>query len=221
MEMTDRWSKLAPLTGVLFAVVTVVAAFMGVETPEASAGAAKVVLYYHAHSSSIETSSLLFAIAFLVFVFFAGTLRSYLRRTPAAEGPAAIALAGATIMTIGATLGAGVEYGLAHNISHLSPTAAQAVNVVSNEVFLPLLAGAFVFSVASGVAILCGAALPKWLGWVAIVMGIAALIPPAFFPMLIVFVIWSVVVSVLMYRRTGVSADTDAGAQPVAPQPAL
>jgi len=46
--MTDRWSKIAPLTGVLFAVVTVVAAFMGVETPEASAGAAKVVLYYRA-----------------------------------------------------------------------------------------------------------------------------------------------------------------------------
>jgi hypothetical protein len=56
---------------------------------------------------------------------------------------------------------------------------------------------------------------------VAIVMGIAALIPPAFFPMLIVFVIWSVVVSILMYLRTGASAGTGAEAPPVALQPAL
>jgi hypothetical protein len=210
--MSDRLGRLAPLTGTLFAVVAVVAAFAGEETPDADASAAKVILYYQAHRSKIETSSLLFAIAFLIFVFFAGALRSYLRRTPAAEGAAAVVLVGGTIMTIGAALGGAVEYGLAHNISHLSPAAAQAVNVVSNEIFLPLLVGAFVFSVASGVAILRGAALPRWLGWVAIVMGIAALIPPAFFPMLIVFVIWSVIVSILMYRRGGVATTTPAAA---------
>ena len=162
-----------------------------------------MIAYYTSHRSEIETSSILFALTFLVGVLFAASLRSYLRRTPAAEGAAAIVPVGAAIMLIGAALGAGVEYGLARNISHLSPAAAQAVNVVSNEIFLPLLAGVCVFSLASGVAILRGAALPKWLGWVAIVMGIAALIPPAFFPMLILLVLWSIVVSILMYRRSG------------------
>lgn len=210
--MSDRLGRLAPLTGVLFAVVAVVAAFAGEETPKANASAVKVILYYHVHRSKIETSSLLFAIAFLIFMFFAGALRSYLRRTPAAEGAAAIVLAGGVIMTVGAALGGAIEYGLAHNISHLSPTAAQAVNVVSNEIFLPLLVGVFVFSIASGVAILRGAALPQWLGWVAIVMGIAALIPPAFFPMLVVFVIWSVVVSILVYRHDKETTSTPAAA---------
>jgi hypothetical protein len=37
---------------------------------------------------------------------------------------------------------------------------------------------------------------------VAIVLGIAALIPPASFPALIGFVIWSIIVSILMYLRT-------------------
>ncbi len=208
--MSDRLGRLAPLTGVLFAVVIVVAAVTGGETPDASASAAKVIAYYQTHSSKIETSDILLAIAFLVAVFFAGSLRSYMRRAPKAEGAAAVVLVGGAIMAAGAALGAGVEFGLAHNISHLSPAAAQAVNVVSNEVFLPLLAGVCVFSLASGVAILRGAALPKWLGWVAIVMGIAALIPPAFFPMLVVLVIWSVVVSILMYRRGGATAETTA-----------
>lgn len=210
--MSDRLGRLAPLTGVLFAIAAVVAAFAGEETPNANSSAVKVILYYHAHRSKIETSSLLFAIAFLIFVFFAGALRSYLRRTPAAEGAAALVLAGGVIVTIGAAVGGSIEYGLAHNISHLSPAAAQAVNVVSNEIFLPLLVGVFVFGVASGVAILRGAALPKWLGWVAIAMGIAALIPPAFFPMLIVFVIWSAVVSILMYRRGETVTSTPATA---------
>jgi hypothetical protein len=206
--MSDRLGRLAPLTGVLFAVVVVVAAFTGGETPNANASAAKVILYYHAHRSKIETSSLLLAIAFLIFVFFAGVLRSYLRRTPAVEGVATIMLTGGAIMTVGAALGGGIEFGLAHNINDLSPAAAQAVNVISNEIFIPLLAGTFVFSIASGIAILRGAALPKWLGWVAIVMGIAALIPPAFFPMLIVFVIWSAVVSILVYQRGDTATDT-------------
>src|SRR5665213_2711803 len=163
--MSGRLSRLAPLTGVLFAVMGVAAGMSGGETPNANASASKVIAYYTSHHSEIETSSILFALTFLVGVLFAASLRSYLRRTPAAEGAAAIVPVGAAIMLIGAALGAGVEYGLAHNISHLSPAAAQAVNVVSNEIFLPLLAGVCVFSLASGVAILRGAALPKWLGW--------------------------------------------------------
>jgi hypothetical protein len=208
--MSNRLSRLASLSGVLFALLGVAAAVSGGETPEANASAAKVIAYYTSHRSEVETSSILFALTFLVGVLFAASLRSYLRRTPAAEGAAAIIPVGAGIMAIGAALGGGVEHGLAHNLSHLSPSAAQAVNVVSNEIFFPLLVGVCVFSLASGVAILRGAALPKWLGWVAIVMGIAAVIPPAFFPVVIVLVLWSITVSILIYRRSGAPTETPA-----------
>ncbi len=216
--MTDRWSKLAPLTGVLFAVLVVAAIFSNsAETPKASAGAVKVVAFYSVHRSEVETSAILFALAFLVLVLFAGALRSYLRRTPAAEGLGALVLAGGILMTAGALIGTGVEYGLAHNLHSLSPETARTLNFLSQELFLPVLGGAFVLAVCSGLAILRGAALPKWLGWVAIVLGIAAIIPPASFPALLGFVIWSIVVSILMYRRTGAAADTSAAV----PQPAL
>ena len=114
-------------------------------------------------------------------------------------------------------MGSGVEYGLAHNLYALRPTTVQAMNVIGNEAFLPVLAGAFVFAISSGVAILRGAALPRWLGWAAIAIGIAAIIPPTSFPALLGFVIWSVIVSILMYQRTGAPADAGAGA----PQPAV
>ena len=217
--MTDRWSKLAPLTGVLFAVLVLAAVFVGGETPEANASAVKVIAYFGTHRSEAETSDILFALAFVVVVLFAGALRSYVR--PAAEGLGALILAGAAIMAVGAVTASGVEYGLAHHIGELSPSTAQTLNVLSNELGLPILAGAFVFAISSGLAILRGAALPKWLGWVAIVLAIAVLIPPAGFPALFGFGLWSIVVSILMYLRTDATAGTSAAAPPAAPQPAL
>jgi hypothetical protein len=66
-----------------------------------------------------------------------------------------------------------------------------------------VIGGALLLAIGSGLAILRGARLPKWLAWVAIVLGIAALIPPASFPSLLGFAIWSVIVSIRIYTRTG------------------
>lgn len=207
--MSDRWSRLAPLTGLVFAVLVVVAIVTsGGETPKANASPAKVIAFYTVHRSETETSAILFALAFLVVVLFAGSLRSYLRRSPGTEGLAAIVLAGGVLMAAGALTVSGAEYGLAHHLTGLTPGAAQAANFVAQELFLPLLGGAFLFAVASGLAILRGARLPKWLGWVAIVMGIVVLIPPAGMVALLAFVIWSVIVSILMYLRSGPDAST-------------
>ncbi len=201
--MSDRWGRLAPLTGVLFAVIVVSAVVTGSsETPKPSASAAKVVVYYTGHRSEVETSGILFSLAFLVLVLFAGALRSYLRRTAAAEGLGALVLAGAIMMAIAALAATGLEYGLAHNLHDFTPEAAKTLNFISNELFFPILVGGFIFGVCAGIAILRGAALPKWLGWLAIVIGILTLIPPTSFPALFAFLIWSIVVSVLMYLRS-------------------
>lgn len=210
--MSDRWGRLAPLTGAAFAVLTVVAIFTsGEETPKAGAGVAKVVTFYATNRSEIETSDILFALAFLVLMLFAGALRSYLRRTDAAEGLGALVLAGGVLMAAGALIGSGVEYAIAHNLHSLTPQEAHTLNFLSQEMFLPVLGGAFVFGVCSGLAILRGAELPTWLGWVAIVLGVAALIPPSSFPALIGFVVWSAIVAILIYRRSGQATNTTAG----------
>jgi hypothetical protein len=215
--MSDRWGRFAPLTGVLFAVLVIGAVFTsGEETPKASASVAKVVAFYTKNRSEVETSGILFALAFLVLVLFAGALRSYLRRTGAADGLGALVLAGGILMAAGALTGTGLEYGIAHNLQHLTPQVAQTLNFISQEVFLPVLAGAFILAICSGLAILGGAAFPKWLGWVAIMLAIVVLIPPASFPALIGFVVWSIIVSVIMYRRSGapVAATSTPASQP-------
>jgi preprotein translocase subunit YajC len=199
---TSRLERLAPLTGVLFAIVIFAGVFTGGETPDAGDSPARVVTYFATHRSEAELSSLLFAIGFLIFLFFAASLRSFLRRTEGAEGLAALALAGAVVMTGGALLASTIEYALAHELHNLTPAGAQILNLLSNEVGLVMLVGGgFVLMVASGLAILRGAPVPRWLGWAAIAIGILALVLPIAFIALLLLLIWILVTSIFIYRR--------------------
>jgi len=98
----NRLTRLAPLTGVLFAVLGI-AAFGSSHVPPGTSGSGESVLAFEAaHSSGQQASDLLWTFAFAVFLLFSGTLRSFLRRTPAAEGASALILAGAGARGAGA-----------------------------------------------------------------------------------------------------------------------
>ncbi len=95
--MSDRLGRLVTLTGVLFAALVLVAFFIGSESPGSNESSAKIASYYETHSSEVKASAIIFGLAFLVLVVFAAVLRSYLRRTPAAEGTSALLLAGSML----------------------------------------------------------------------------------------------------------------------------
>jgi hypothetical protein len=200
--MPDRWSRLAPLTGVIFAGLTVASVVISQNSPDTKSGGRRVIAFYEAHQSSQRTSDILLALAIVFLLFFAGSLRGHLRRTPAVETLSAVVLAAAALMAAGLTLFAGLDFALADVPSHLDPAAAQALNVLNSDLFFPTAAGGCAFGIASGLAILRGARLPKWLGWVAILMGIITITPAAFVG-LIAFLVWTVVVSILIWRRGG------------------
>jgi len=198
--MANRLSRLAPLTGALFSVLGL-AAFLSSHTPPGvSASGSSVIVFYKAHSSGQQSSDLLWAFAWIFLLFFAGSLRSYMRRTPETEGLSALLLAGAAVMAAGGATYFGFDYTLAVSADHLQPAAAQALNLLALKLVFPLAVGGCVFAVASGVAILRGAPLPKWLGWLAIVIGIVLASPAAVVALIVVFV-WVAIVSVLVWHR--------------------
>lgn len=167
-------------------------------TPKPSAGAAEVVSFYIRHQSAIETSAILFALAYTVLVLFAGASSAYLRRSDKRMG------------AIGGLACVAIEYSLARNIGNLSPEAAKTLNLISAELFLPARAGVFVFGTGAGIAILSGAGLPKLLGWAAIAIAIVMLVHIGWVVMPIAhlgfyavfaFVGWCAVAGILMYRR--------------------
>lgn len=212
--MSPRVTRLAPLTGVLFAIVTLVAFISGGETPESDASPVKVIAYYAVHKSSIETSAVLFLFAFLFALFWAGALANHLREAGAASGLTGLIIGGGVLMAAGAGILGGVEYGLAHNLHILGPQSVQTLNILDNQLFLPLIVGGCVFALASGFAILTTSTLPAWLGWVALVLGVVSAIPPVGFFALLVFVVWSLVVSIMIYMRSGDSETAQAAPAP-------
>ncbi|MDX6669370.1 MAG: hypothetical protein QOK04_2750 [Solirubrobacteraceae bacterium] len=214
--MPDRLSRLAPLTGVLFAGLTVASFVLSNNSPDPKSSGRRVIHFYEAHQSSQRASDLLLALAVVFLLFFAGSLRGYLRRTPAAEPLSAVVLAAGVLLAAGLALFAGMDFALADVPSHLDPAAAQAMNVLNSDLFIPTSTGGCAFGIASGLAILRGARLPKWLGWVAILIGIITVTPAAIVGLL-GFIVWTVVVSLLIWRRGG--ADK-LGQAPATPDPA-
>jgi hypothetical protein len=202
--MSDRLSRLsAPVTGGLFVVLSIIAFFGGPSSsPNSNASGTQVIAWFIKHRSAERTTDIIGVVAFGVLVLFAGSLFGYLRRAPAAATPAAVMLAGAVLLTAGFTVVLGIDYALTDAPGRLAPSAAQALNLLDNEVFFTVPAGGLVFGLGGGVAILRGAPLPRWLGWVLIVIGIA-LATPALFPAFLVLLVWVIVVIVLIYRRSG------------------
>jgi hypothetical protein len=200
--MAVRLIRLAgPVTGLIFVGLTLAGAALSGNSPNSNASAQRVIAFYVAHRHDQQVSDIMFVLAALFLVFFAGALHGYLRRTSTAATASVLMLVGAALLAVGLTVISGIGYALADIPSQLDPAAAQALNVLSNDVFYTLPVGGCVFGIASGVAILRGARLPNWLGWVAIVIGIA-LATPALWIAAVALFIWVLIVSTLTYQRS-------------------
>jgi len=56
----------------------------------------------------------------------------------------------------------------------------QSLQALWDNVFLPIMLGVLAFLWATGISVIRTGALPKWLGWVMIVIGVAAITPIGF-----------------------------------------
>jgi hypothetical protein len=214
--MPDNLKRLAPLSGVVFFVIAVVAVFSSKTSPNAGSGGAKVIAFYTAHSSGQKFSDIAFVVAFALFLLFAGAVYSALRAE--SGGAATTALVGAGVMTAGFGFLSVVDYTLASHPAQLTVATAQVLNNLDNGGYPMAAAGALVFGLGIGFAILNSSPLPRWLGYVAIVLGILAATPVGVFALL-GLLLWSLVVSILLYVRTGRA--TAPHAAPVVPATAL
>lgn len=195
-------SRLAPLTGILFCALLIAALFTGTNSLKASSSPEKVFSYYASHRESTRASYVLTLLAVVVGVFFYGLLRDYLRRGEGLQGLTATAFGGVILFAASGAVSAGTLLALSDSPSHLSPAAAQALNLADMDVTSPLaFAGIAVLFVGFGLAIIKSALLPKWLGWIALPLGVLALIPVIGFFAWIGAAIWTLIVSVAMWRR--------------------
>jgi hypothetical protein len=209
--MSDRWSRLVPLAAFIAAGLVVASFVVGGSTPSVHASGATVISYYKAHHARQMASAILGAYGMVFLLFFAAALRAHLRRADRAAGPAALGFGGALLLALGVVTFLAFDFALGDARNTLDASGAQALNVLSNDLFLPFLIGASTFSFGNGVAILRSGALPKWLGWVLIPVGIVSVTPIGFVGFLVILA-WSMIVSVLLYLRGGESVGSSVAA---------
>jgi hypothetical protein len=208
--MSDQLRRIAPLTGVVFAALLVATFALGGMPPNIHDSGLKVLAHYKAHHAKLMASDFLGALGVAFFIFFAGALRSFLKRREGGESLATVALGGAVLLGVGGAIFSSLDWALADARNSLDPSAAQAINVLQNDFFWPFQIGLVVFSIAIGLAIVSTGALPPWLGWVAVVLGILGITPVGFFAFLVLLP-WSVVVSILVFLRSDTSPASAAG----------
>jgi hypothetical protein len=197
--MNLRWP---PLTGVVFVVLIVLAFLIGGDTPDFDDSGEEVISFYTDNEGSQFVSAILGAYAALFLVFFASVLRGELRRGE--EGPgvlSTISFAGALLLAVGGLAFAGFTFTLADLADESpDPGAMQALNALNSEFFFPVAVGIAAFLIGAGIATLRGGGLSRWLGWVAIVIGVLAVTPIGFFAFLAALA-WVLVVSIMLARE--------------------
>lgn len=180
--MRRDMSRLAPLTGLAFLVLAIVTFAVSGEPPDPTEDSAREIVdfYVDNHDSQI-VSAILTAIAGTLLVFFGGSLRRVLRD---AEGPngtlSAVAFAGLIIIALGLAIDATIGFTLAETADDIRPSGVQTLSALWSNDFIPFIMGTQIFLLATGLSVLRHGALPKWIGWIAIVLAVIAVTPIGF-----------------------------------------
>jgi hypothetical protein len=201
---------LAPLTGVLFIIVIIVGAVIAGEPPDAGDPVEEIIDHYQDNKSSIQVVSFLAALAGLLLIVFGAHLRRVLR---AAEGPggmlSVLPLVAATLIAIGIAIDATISLALAEAVDDIEPSSVQALQALWDNDFIPIAMGMLLLLLSLGISILRYGALPKWIGWVAIVLTIVGFTPAGFAAFIggaILILVISVILTLRARRGTPAAA---------------
>lgn len=193
----------APLTGVLFVALVLIAFIpLGGNTPEGDDSAQKVVSFYSDHENREIVASIVLGLGAVSLLFFAATLKQRLEAVRPDRGILPTVAFGAGIIASGGFLAAAtLHFALADYAGDIQPSAAQALNAIDSDFFLPFAMGIAAMILAASLWLIrTKSLLPTWLGWVGIVLFIVSFTPAGFVAFGLAG-IWIIVVSILLYMR--------------------
>jgi hypothetical protein len=206
----ERW---LPLSGICSVVLVVASIIAGGNTPEVNTSMAHVATFYSAHSTQQFVSALLLVLAAPAVVFFALSLASNASADEVRSPWQVAVITGAGIVAATFLIGAAVQFTLADaGKDGVSGAALRALSMLNSD-------AALAFTAAIGVMMLCASGLllsgrarrPRWLGWSALVLGIALLFRYADLPAAVFTAVWITVLSIsLTHRRQSTPSTIEA-----------
>ena len=179
MNRSKEW--LVPLTGVAFFVVGIVSFIIGGEPKSADEPVGEIVDFYVDNKDSVQVGAIVGAIAGLLLIFFAAYLRQVLRAA-AGEGEilSLVAFVGLVLVALGFAIDGTISFALAEAADDVEPVAVQALQALWDNDFIPIMLGVLAFLWGTGISVIRSGVLPKWLGWVMVLLGIVGVTPIGF-----------------------------------------
>lgn len=179
--MTRSREWLVPLTGVGFVLLGIVSFIVGGEPKSADEPVREIVDYYVNNKDSIQVAALIGVAATLLLVFFGAYLRRVLRAAaPEGEILSLVSFLGLVVVAVAFAIDSTILIALSEAADDIDPVAVQSLQALWDNDFVPLVLGVLMFLWATGLAVIRTGALPKWLGWVMVVLGVLGLTPIGF-----------------------------------------
>ncbi len=192
---------LAALTGLAFLVLLIVGFLITGDPPDPADDSAQEIVDFYTDKDVIFFSGALVGLSAVALVFYGGYLRKVLT---IAEGEGhslpTVVLAGTIILATGLAIDSTIHFTLAETAEDLAPDSVATLSALYNNDYIPLGVGMMVFLLSAGISIVRSGALPKWLGWVAIVLGVVAITPIGFVSF-IAGGLWIGITSVILSMR--------------------
>jgi hypothetical protein len=218
--MSDRYARYGASTGILFVVLAIIGFLVTPNPPAADASAAEVFEYVSDKANTLHAVQLIFAAAGFFFIWFIGTLRHSLAAAEGGDGRLANTAFGGGLIAIATLM---VGFGLAATAAlHPAENGPELTHALIDASLLVPAVGApaaAVFFAANGLSILRSGYLPSWLGWLGLVTALFSLIgvSPVYtdsgvfaadgvlglFIGLVLFFVWSLAASIVLYRKLG------------------
>jgi hypothetical protein len=193
--------KLLPCSGVALVVLIAVSVVLGGSTPSSTANGVKVASYYDAHQARMFVVSFIFGLAAFTAVLFASWLARSLRSDDGTSVWDRVLLGGGVMFAGSLGFVGAANVALADSPTKISGPALQALNLLLNDSWVFWNAALGVFMLGAAGACLTSPAAYRWLGRIAIVLGIALFIPFADFFALLVSGLWIIAATLVLARR--------------------
>jgi hypothetical protein len=217
-----RLSRLAPLAGVAYAALTIVGDLTIGKFPDSGTSVSKLAPFYSAHHSRVAAGGMIFAWATILLAVFGCALWARARDAAAHPAIAAAVLVGTTVSVVSDLQSASAYWILGHISTEtgVTPAALQAWHVAGAEGGLG--GGVAILLVAIAAAGILARAVPRWLAWPALVLGLLQMTPIGFLASML-FLLWAAVTGIVLTIRplSSEPATNRLGTHDMRPAPAL
>ena len=195
--------KLLPLSGALSVVLILVSFAIAGEPPDVDAVPDDLLSYYT--DDSLQIGAALLALGSFFFLVFSATVATALRGgldRDRGSTAAKVSFAGGIVFTVGMTIFSGLAFTAGEVAEDVAPSTLQTLNALEMNMFFTVAVGTAAFLIGTGIGLLKSGLLPRWMGWVAIALGVLAITPAGFVAFLGLGV-WTLVASAMLAMRNG------------------